>query len=185
MATSIFTSGEILEITDVLASRDRRVLIQRQILHTYPEAVLLDVKLNITGPIKNNIFLHQLFKTGEQRLISRLPSSTRVIQEDNLPSGNEAFLICNQLVRQLKKSAVAFEENDALGRLFDIDVLTLNQQRAYSRQDLNLPPRKCFVCARPAKECARSRRHDLPELQRVISQIYQNEFAGLEVKNHE
>ena len=43
---------------------------------------------------------------------------------------------------------------------------------AISRRDLGQSPRKCFICDRPAKECARSRRHSVAEMQDYISELY-------------
>lgn len=176
MVKNIFTSGLEQSITDILASRDRRVAIQHQILQTYPHQTLVDIKLNIPGPIKNNSALHKLFTAGYQRLEKFLGTDIKVILEDNLPTGNEVFLICRQSAEVLKQQTVIFEERDPLGRLFDLDVLSTTNLRAISRSDLDLPMRKCFLCQRPAKECARSRRHSISELQNAISRLYQQEF---------
>ncbi|MEY8292793.1 citrate lyase holo-[acyl-carrier protein] synthase [Carnobacteriaceae bacterium 52-44] len=56
---------------------------------------------------------------------------------------------------------VNIEENHPLGRLFDLDVLMLDQNnevQGKSRTKLGLPVRRCFLCERPAKDCGRSRR---------------------------
>ncbi len=69
-------------------------------------------------------------------------------------------------------STVEFEDQTQLGRLFDADVLVKDQARAISRKDLRRKARQCFLCSRPAKECARSRRHSVSEMQEYISNLY-------------
>ena len=76
----------------------------------------------------------------------------------------------------VKLLAVEFEDHDHLGRLFDVDVLHAGNQRALSRSDFQMPVRKCLLCDRDAKDCARSRRHSVLELQTRISEIYTAEF---------
>ncbi|HLR88779.1 MAG TPA: citrate lyase holo-[acyl-carrier protein] synthase [Atopostipes sp.] len=76
---------------------------------------------------------------------------------------------------------VNIEENHPLGRLFDLDVLMLDQNnevQGKSRTKLGLPVRRCFLCERPAKDCGRSRRHTVLELQEEISNRIQNYFKN-------
>ncbi|MDN5956276.1 MAG: citrate lyase holo-[acyl-carrier protein] synthase, partial [Lactobacillus sp.] len=51
------------------------------------------------------------------------------------------------------------------------DVL-IKGKTALSRQELEYSSRRCYLCNRPAKECARSRRHSVEEMQRYISSLY-------------
>ncbi len=71
----------------------------------------------------------------------------------------------------VKLSTILFEENNKIGRLFDADVL-IKGKPALSRQELEYSSRRCYLCNRPAKECARSRRHSVEEMQRYISSLY-------------
>ncbi|WP_180365925.1 citrate lyase holo-[acyl-carrier protein] synthase, partial [Oenococcus oeni] len=78
----------------------------------------------------------------------------------------------------VKKTAVSFEDKNDLGRLFDADVLTNKKGiiSSLSRKQLKQNGRKCLICQRSAKECARSRRHTIKELQDRISEIYEESF---------
>lgn len=175
MAT-IFTAGTPQTITDMLAARDQRVAYQQQLMTTHPQATIAAIKLNIPGPIKNNDALRRLFLAGVQRFEAELPTYT-VAADWNHPAGNERFLILTTDFATSKRMAVAFEEQDPLGRLYDIDILQAGSQRVLSRTDLGLPKRRCLLCRREAKDCARSRRHSVAELQQKIMTMYVTEFG--------
>ncbi|MDY5959933.1 MAG: citrate lyase holo-[acyl-carrier protein] synthase, partial [Lactobacillus amylovorus] len=69
-------------------------------------------------------------------------------------------------------TTIYFEDHAELVVLFYADVLEKYKNAAISRRDLGPSPRKCFICDRPAKECARSRRHSVAEMQDYISELY-------------
>ncbi|QYN56668.1 citrate lyase holo-[acyl-carrier protein] synthase [Lactobacillus panisapium] len=175
MTKTIFASGTKQSIEQVLADKDQRVNLQKKLFREFPHSVLLDVKLNIPGPIKNNQYLKQLFLTGIKTLEKSLKKehlSFKLMKKWDKPTGCENFYLVNDNSRAVKKTAIDFENQSQLTRLFDADVLVENELAALSRTDLDMPTRKCFLCDRPAKECARSRRHSVQELQEYISQIY-------------
>ncbi|MDF7682742.1 citrate lyase holo-[acyl-carrier protein] synthase [Lactobacillus sp. ESL0679] len=180
MNQSIFLTGTPQSIPDVLAAKDQRVALQTQLFNQNPSSTLLDIKLNIPGPIKNNHYLKQLFTTGCTNLEKDLKAQgikyNLVTSWDN-PSGCENFYLLNANAKDVKQVTITFEDENRLGRLFDADVLIKEQNAALSRSKLGLPVRRCFLCNRPAKECARSRRHSVAELQNYISNIYNEEFS--------
>ena len=73
----------------------------------------------------------------------------------------------------MKAQTTRFEEGQASHRLFDLDVLVqrAGQVVPLSRADSGQPARRCFVCGRSAKECGRSRRHTVAELQEAVSSL--------------
>ncbi|MBD5431014.1 citrate lyase holo-[acyl-carrier protein] synthase [Lactobacillus agrestimuris] len=178
---SIFETGKKESIQDVLEGKDRRVEFQQKVFAAYPEQILVDIKMNIPGPIKNNQFIKRLYDTGIKNFETLLNNSKidfQLIKELNKASGPENFYLMNTTdIQVIKKISIKFEDTTSLGRLFDADVLSANRTDALSRKDLNLPVRKCFICNRPAKECARSRRHSVKELQDYISGIYWKYFC--------
>lgn len=179
--TKLFETGEPQDITAVLESKDARVAFQKQLVADYSDASILAVKLNIPGPIKNNDQLHRGFNHGLLSLIQALQAGdvdVKLVAQWDKPTGNEAFLTVAGPLEAVKRQAAAFEDQDAFGRLFDVDVFGHGQATALSRTRLGLPVRKCFICGRPAKECARSRRHSVSELQAVIQQVFDQEFKG-------
>lgn len=172
---SIFTEGKEQGIPEILAAKDKRVLMQQAIFKKYPKNVIIDVKMNIPGPIKNNHYLDQLFNKGIDELEAEFDKAnleTNKVASWDKDSGSEVFYVSARDADRIKKVAVKFENESELGRLFDADVLIKEQAMALSRKDYGLPSRRCFLCNRPAKECARSRRHSVTELQDYISKIY-------------
>lgn len=177
---SIFQTGQPQVITDVLTNRDQRAALQRHLITQFPQDTVVAIKLNIPGPIKNNAQIRRLFTTGMARFYTQLkvltPHFTTVAQWDK-PTGNELFLIVSVDAVKVKKLAVQFEDHDHLGRLFDVDVFDAAHEKAISRSDFKMPVRKCLICNRIAKDCARSRRHSVTTLQNRISEIYAAEFS--------
>ncbi|MGQ5709513.1 citrate lyase holo-[acyl-carrier protein] synthase [Lactobacillus sp. PSON] len=178
---TIFDEGKYQGIAEVLGEKDRRVKMQETIFKKYPDRVLVDVKMNIPGPIKNNQYLEMMFKKGIDELegiFLKNNLSYKLVVSWNYDTGCENFYIVDNKINYVKKYSVKFEDKSELGRLFDADVLIKSKKQAISRKDLGLPARKCFICSHPAKECARSRRHSIEELQNYIFQIYRKNFKN-------
>jgi holo-ACP synthase len=70
---------------------------------------------------------------------------------------------------ELKRRAADFEERHPGGRLVDLDVMVRGEP--IGREALGLPPRPCFCCPRPARECAGSARHPLNEVLEAAERI--------------
>lgn len=177
---SIFKEGIPQDIPAVLAAKDKRVQMQKAIFAKYPNDVLVDVNMNIPGPIKNNQYLQKMFEFGMQELEKKFKKNKlqyKLVASWNEVTGSENFYIIDDKTNYVKKVAIDFEDSSDLGRLFDADVLIKDEQMAISRKSLGLPVRKCFLCSRPAKECSRSRRHSVQELQEYISKVYFENFS--------
>lgn len=65
---NIFNEGKEQNIAQVLNAKDKRVALQQKIFEKYPDQTLVDVNLNIPGPIKNNRYLEKLFNYGIKEL---------------------------------------------------------------------------------------------------------------------
>ena len=70
---------------------------------------------------------------------------------------------CHCTAASLKRLCVKLEETLAGGRLLDLDVMG-QDLHAWSRIDLDLPPRQCFLCEKNAAVCVVTRAHDREEL---------------------
>ena len=172
---NIFNEGKEQNIAQVLNAKDKRVALQQKIFEKYPDQTLVDVNLNIPGPIKNNRYLEKLFNYGIKELENswdKLGYSYKLVVSLDEDTGCENFYILDLPIKIVKKTTIDFEDQTELGRLFDADVLVKDKNAAISRRDLGKQPRKCFICNRPAKECARSRRHSVAEMQNYISKLY-------------
>lgn len=181
MKQNIFSVGKTSLIKDVLSNKDYRVSLQSSLLKKYPDSSVVAMKLNIPGPIKNNVSLKILFDEGVKKFLLNLSYSEDIKPFKNIhlqdKTGNECFIVFDESGIMLKRVSVEFEDHFELGRLFDIDVLdNLHEGRAISRGDLGVPPRRCLICQKPAKMCARSRNHSVAELQEKINDMYWNYF---------
>ncbi|WEV44427.1 citrate lyase holo-[acyl-carrier protein] synthase [Lactobacillus sp. ESL0684] len=180
MTKSIFKEGQPQDIVQVLADKDRRVRLQTKLLQAASAKTLLDVKLNIPGPIKNNQYLRKLFVAGVkdlERILTNNHLQCSLKASWDRPTGCENFYLSNNEAFKVKQAAIYFEDQTELGRLFDADVLTSASKAALSRTEMGLKARSCFLCQRPAKECARSRRHSVNQLQAYLSQVYENNLT--------
>lgn len=176
MINDIFKVGKPQSIENVIDNKDRRSALQHQLINRYYNQTVIAIKLNIPGPIKNNQYLAKIFTTGYSDFKQLMPKIINEIGWDTY-AGNEAFLIVDENAQIIKQLAIKFEDDGALGRLFDVDVMS-KQSGHLSRSDFEMKSRKCLICNRPAKECARSRRHSVVELQANISALYAENIDG-------
>ena len=181
-----------LTLMDLLDSRENRVNHQKDLLEKYPGCTLVSMTLNIPGPVKDRPEYRRALETGLHRLKAMFDSETILYEEFRpLITGPEGYMVIAEDPMEIKKAAVAAEEADALGRLFDMDVLVISDAAepdaashfsltdvvSISRSQLGAKPRKCLLCGEDAKACARSRAHSMDELLKKISEILSD--AGL------
>jgi len=130
-----------------------------------PEGLIL-FSLNIPGSIKDTPLYRKIFNSG-LRAIQSVFSDQKIIyklSEINIPSsgtGPEGYISINMSdLKKIKLITSDIEENHPLGRVFDIDIFDRNLEQVKSGREM----RKCFICDRPAFECARSRRHSIDDI---------------------
>lgn len=85
-------------------------------------------------------------------------------------TGPQALWAVNGAALEIKRAAMALEDQHGLGRLWDLDVIDVDG-RSLSRQQLDAPVRRCLVCDQAAHACARSGRHALHQLQDAIKDM--------------
>lgn len=160
--------GKEVEIEEILLCREKRVSIQNEMIKRY-KLPLISFTMNIPGPIKTNNEIRKAFYIGKNLILENLKENNikiLEIQEFDENTGNELFISVNSLAEKIKNLTVSIEENSALGRLFDIDVIDINFEKL-SRKSF----RKCLICEKQAQECGRSRKHSVQELQDKVSEI--------------
>lgn len=179
----LFDSGVNQDIPAVLANRDKRVFVQNKLLSQYPSETVIGAKLNTPGPIKNNSLIKDFF-------VKQLEEFEDCLLEDGIvffkstewltaATGPERFYVIEETAENIKKITTEFEESKDYRRLFDLDVLFLDDEevtKSISRTEIGYPQRKCLICGRPAKECGRSRRHSVEELQNRVSELVEQSF---------
>ena len=170
------TNTSQLTLMELLDSRENRVRHQQELLAEYGGS-LVSMTLNIPGPVKDSPEYRKALRRGMEELKEKIASVTEpegFLHEEirDLITGPEGYLCISKETlspMELKKAAVEVEEESPLGRLFDIDVLTA--EGGISRAALGAPPRRCLICPRDAKACARSRAHSMDELLARVAEI--------------
>lgn len=173
MDESGILDGPPVDLQQMLQARDACVERQRTLLEDNPHSSLLHVGLRIAGSVKTGHALEQVFDQAVNRLHQLLEAG--LLDQDvlHLPTGPEAFLVSLMPGGELKEDMLNFEVYRPFCTLMDLDVLTLKEGHLIkiSREDLGRGPRPCLVCERPAKECARSRRHRPEEIRAVVETL--------------
>lgn len=168
-------------VADVLSARDARVERQKRMLlaHGLP---LISFTMNIAGEIKRDAWIEQAFLEGVRRIENALASDGIVVaaREKTLAfTGCEALWAVDAPAQELKARMCSIEEMDALGRLFDIDVIDAEGCKLERPME-----RRCLICGGPVRACARSRAHSARELSERAHEIiiaFLNEQRALEI----
>jgi Triphosphoribosyl-dephospho-CoA synthetase len=90
-------------------------------------------------------------------------------------TGFEAFIAVDGEAMAVKKLMCQIEQADALGRLFDIDVLQPDGSKI-ERTLFHHEPRQCLICGEPAVICGSQRAHTVAELQKKTNEILNDFF---------
>lgn len=170
MTSNLFSDGVKVELAKMLERREQRVLTYYNYWQKEPTATIISLKLNIPGPIKNNTQIkacfERLLKPFWAAIEAKELTYKVVFSELELLTGPEIIIAGGDLALTWKELALSIETRKTSSRLLDVDVLT--KQKTLTRKDLNLPPRRCYLCDAEAKVCARSRRHSIEEMQAWI-----------------
>jgi holo-ACP synthase CitX len=150
---------------DFLAARDARhewLLAACQLARETGHGAVLLLSTNVPGPDKD--------RSGLERLLERGLAALAAGQVDSAPLragtdllGPYRILLAREAAARVKAAAIALEDRLPGGRVLDVDVLTADG-RPVDRRSLGLPPRSCYACDRPARECILLARHPLAEL---------------------
>lgn len=155
-------------LEEMLAARELRAARQSALLQRF-HAPLVCLTMNIPGPVKLPEGAERAFGLALERVERILAEhDASVVHRERFvkKTGCEAFFAVQADPAALKAWMTDLEDADALGRLLDLDVLTVEGGK------LSRPtPRRCLLCGRQAQICARSRAHSLEELDAVVQAI--------------
>ena len=160
-----------VDLLTMLAARERRVGRQQALLQAYG-LPLVSFTLNIAGPVKNSPLIRRGFRLGRRLLLQQLSCEKAEIvrqEETDEPTGCEGLYVVRMDAEKLKRITCSLEDSLPVGRLFDMDVLSPDGTKLDRPQ-----PRRCLICGGPAKDCARSRTHSVPELQAKTKSILED-----------
>lgn len=158
-------SNRVITLPELLASRDARQARQQAWL-AQSALPLISFTPLAPGPVKDSELTRRIFNHGIRTLRQLLETSGWEIKRQyclGLATGAEGLLAVDAPAQALKQTTITLEQMHPLGRLWDIDILT-PQGEILSRSALSLPARRCLVCERYARICARERTHPLADL---------------------
>lgn len=160
--------GITVTLTDMLACRERRACLQKELIEKY-RCPILSFSMNIPGPIKTTPDIQRAFEAGKQVLFAQLDRHGLPIlsqKEFHEATGDELLWAVKGSAEKIKEITTEIEETHPLGRLFDMDIIGTNGEKL-SRGTW----RTCLICGCQAQECARSRRHTIAEMQAKIDEM--------------
>lgn len=165
--------GPAITLEQVLENRELRAERQRDWVSTH-SLPIVSFTINMPGSVKLNQISQIGFKAGQEQIRNACMlsgCSSFMSQTFISDCGCESMSAVGGISPQeLKRLMVEVEDTHPLGRLFDIDVFD-TQGVVLSRDQLGFARRRCFVCGRDAKLCARNRVHPLPALIDKLSEI--------------
>ena len=168
-------------VADVLSARDARVERQKRMLLEYG-LPLISFTMNIAGEIKRDAWIEQAFFEGVRRIEAALSEAGIPVaaREQTLAfTGCEEIWAVDAPAQGIKARMCAIEEMDALGRLFDVDVIDSDGCKLERTME-----RRCLICGGPVRACARSRAHSARELSERAHEIiiaFLNEKRATEI----
>ncbi len=151
---------------ELLDEREVRANLQKQVTEDFPYPLAV-IKANLPGTdkrclISTVVVCEGYFELKKQKIIHAQTSYTA--------EGLIFYLSIDRDIRELKKICVDIETSHPLGRLMDIDVMDTRGQ--ISRRELNLSPRKCFLCDEDAHLCVRNQTHTPDDIDRYILSVF-------------
>lgn len=165
---------ESVTLQQILDFRELKVQCINDLLNKYNPCSIITLGMNIPGGQKTNKLIRCAFLEGKKQIQCALNSmSVKILLVKDIMRTEgliSFFVVDDKDSKQLKIKMIDVEDKNPKGRLFDIDVYNANGEQL-SRECLNLPCRKCFICEKPAKECARNRTHSASELQKKIEEL--------------
>lgn len=171
-----------INIEKILNSRDKRESRRKELIEAY-KMPLLVFTLNAPGSIKTSISSNIVFNyyiniinkyiciaNSESYKASSIVYKEKIID----PVSNEYYAVFDADPQIVKKQLVKLEEQEKIGRLFDIDVYDTNGTKL-SRNTY----RKCYLCEKPAFECARSKTHSFEALNKYFFDMMDLEASNI------
>lgn len=157
-------------LEDVLKGRDERVATQKRYLSI--NHFICQITLNIPGYPKRIFHDEETVEAFREKFLFASPNL--ITDEIRLSNGAGlcwmgVFCGTEYEAVEAKKCAVALEEVSNCGRIIDIDIITASG--SISRNSIGLPSRKCILCEKDAKECAREGKHSLEKLRATVIQF--------------
>lgn len=170
-------------LEEIMSAREERAYLQKSILEKF-HSTLISFTMNIPGPVKDSPLIRRTFDLGCKKLDSCLESEKISVlhrEEKCQWTGCELLLAVDEDPIKIKKLCTAIEDEDAIGRLFDMDVIDKDGNKL-DREMVNGGQRNCIVCGKSGRGCASRRVHDAKELHQAANRIMKEYFAMADQK---
>lgn len=162
-------------LEDILNARDERWIARQKLARRLNDGCLISVTLCVPLPMRNTDGYQELFKKLCEKLMIFLYSRKVTIKLEKTMHGLDGpvmFFSTSSPPEFIKKFCVIAEESIPGARLLDVDV-TGNTGEVIGREQLGLPPRKCFICSNPAHICVSRRLHSSQDIAQKIKKLYE------------
>ncbi|MCL2323127.1 MAG: citrate lyase holo-[acyl-carrier protein] synthase [Oscillospiraceae bacterium] len=162
---------------DILEQREKRIAFQEELIKKY-NLPLVFLRVNYPGLNKINHITRSIIESASLDFSRVFKTKIHTkLYEETLEGPNYTELIqCDEYI--IKSKAIEFEELNPLGRLVDIDVYSSKDFKNISRVDLEMPPRKCYLCSKDAFICMREKNHSNEEIINFINDTYNDYLNG-------
>jgi len=156
-----------VSMADILFSREERVRIQGEISKRF-SCPIISFTMNIAGPKKNSSLIARAFSLGIKSLDAAIDSKKILYKhiDKASPTGPLAIFAVNENSHKLKEICTEIEEKNAIGRLFDMDVIDESLNKIEREHE-----RCCIICGAAGRTCAAGRLHPLDEITAKMKQI--------------
>ena len=151
----------------LLEKREKTDFFEKELLSRFPFKTLVVIRANMPGgkkgSIESNWIVYRIFLECKKKM-----APLKIFHSYTDEEGLIFFLIVDAPPLEVKALSIKIEDDESLGRLADIDVLTA--EKLFSRNDFpqRNERRKCFLCEKDAVICARSRAHSQKEIMNFI-----------------
>ena len=145
----------------MLECREQRAQTQKDLIEKYGKT-LVSFSMNIAGPVKTSYLIERGFLIGQERLLGSLYTykAKVLFSSFRFPvTGPEGFFVVDLDPLKVKDICIDIENQDQLGRLFDLDVIAPDGTKLERKEE-----RCCLICNKPAKECSSRRLHTVEQL---------------------
>ena len=154
----------------LLASREKRWNLQRQLIQENPALTLVCLTVIMPGNVKRNAHSLIVAHAALREIGDKFGQKIHKRKELDLETGYEAYFLVQMPLLDCKRVTCEIEDTHPLGRLFDIDVIDSNVSPV-PRASIGKAGRKCLLCGREARYCMRNHTHSHDELQQKIQQM--------------
>ncbi len=158
-----------ITLTQLLDSRDARQQKQKELLRRYSRT-LVCLTVVFPGSVKRTENSLIVANAAMAALQQCRDCKFTVIEEHDLDTGFEGYLLSPLSAKETKRITCELEECHPLGRLFDIDVIT-PECIPIKREDVGFAPRRCLLCDNEVRYCMRNKTHTQKELLSRINEI--------------